>query len=577
MAFLALLSTGCVKMTAFKGQYIYSVNASDDLLKLFRVDVTYAATDSTTSTLAITSTSWSRTIYKSEDFSEDFVPEMTVTLTAKEGAKSGTLLTKEAYEMTIDYKIEDSKDIKSNGKIVITKADDGEWVAMNFKVPVSAGVNPDNITIEMPPLKYDKHFAFCFRVDDSYVHGWSKLFKAINARWIDNIEYFHLGLSKTTGYQPDYPLCVTDGCGNNRNFTFGEAIWANTWNDYNPAGFIQDDITSVYNPYISWKELNIMTDLGNAVYWHNIDDRKWDISSISNIVQGLKEDYDKTFSKIGYPLKTLAQPDGSNNYLAAAQESPYVFTSSATTVSEAVHFKDCNTLYKKNIFGGDSGATIEQKLEELAAQSASDDPVLLSMLVHSFGEECLDMFRTIYSLYGKAGQDNIWVTSYDELYEYIERKREVKYDSSVADGYKTFTVSFPKEEKFIYDEMSFIVRGAQSAALPVSANIVGFSSALREDGTVLVNCNTSPTLITKIDKYITLYHESLSEEYKLDAEYLISLLKADLREEYTNQLNTVPVDPDKRDLPLNGTYSKRQVKWYIEQYDGQSFHVSLEK
>lgn len=575
MAFLALLSTGCVKMTAFKGQYIYSVNASDDLLKLFRVDVTYAATDSTTSTLAITSTSWSRTIYKSEDFSEDFVPAMTVTLSAKEGAKSGTLLTKEAYEMTIDYKIEDSKDIKSNGKIVITKADDGEWVAMNFKVPVSAGVNPDNITIEMPPLKYDKHFAFCFRVDDSYVHGWSKLFKAINARWIDNIEYFHLGLSKTTGYQPDYPLCVTDGCGNNRNFTFGEAIWPNGWNEYNPAGYIQDDITSSYNPYISWRELGIITDLGNAVYWHNVDGNKWNQSVVSEIVTGLQEDYDKTYSKIGYPLKTLAQPDRNDFYLDAAQLSSLVYSTSATTKYDEIYLYDCKSLYKKNLLSSDF--SISSTLESLAEQASSSNPLLVSMLVHQCGENELDMFRTIYSLYGKAGQDNIWVTSYDELYEYIERKREVKYDSSVADGYKTFTVSFPKEEKFIYDEMSFIVRGAQSAALPVSANIVGFSSALREDGTVLVNCNTSPTLITKIDKYITLYHESLSEEYKLDAEYLISLLKADLREEYTNKLNTVPVDPDKRDLPLNGTYSKRQVKWYIEQYDGQSFHVSLEK
>jgi len=569
--FLAVfIISSCLSTLKFPGQYVYSVKVSDDMLKLFEIEAVYTAADGTDTHVPVSQTKWAKTIIKTE-VSDGFDPQMSVSMKAKAAARNGSALTKDSYEMGLEYCIGESKSMSTDNINVIAKADEGEKISMTFKVKIPEDVNPDDITIEMPHLKYDKHFAFCFRVDDSYVNGWSKLYQTINGRWVDNIEFFHFGMSKTKGYQQAFPLCSTDGCGNDRRFTFGEAIWPTWWNEYSPSGFIEDEITSDSNPYISWKELGIMTDMGNAVYWHNVDERTYSKESSDEIVTGLQKDYEKTLSKIGFPLKILAQPDGNSNYLTAGQDSPLVCAVSATIDDSPYKLNSGDSFYKKNIFGGGTNQTVEEKMKELASESASDNPILLGMLVHRCDEEYLDMFRTIHSLYGKGGKDNIWVTTYDELFEYVERRRSVNFSSTVEDGYKIFTATFPKVDRFIYDEMSFIIRGTKNLAVPVSKNIVGFSTAVWKNGMVLVNCNVSSSLITKIDKYISLYHEMNMEEYYLDAKYLISLLREDMREEYTQKLENKPVDPDKRDLELNGTYTKKEIKWYIEQYDGKTF------
>lgn len=580
-ALLLFCLAGCVKPLKAPRRYEYSVSVSSDLLKLFKVESANTVSDQAINVNEIKNTEWTKQIIVDDGFK----PEMTVRLTARKGAKDGTLLTKEVYQMSIDCAINDGRITSVTTKGVV---EDGGPVTFQFKVPVPSGANPDDIGISMPHLKYDKHFAFCFTIDDSYVNGWSKLFKAMNGRWVDDIEFFHFGLKKTTGYQPEHSLCFTDGCGNDRNFTFGEAIWPSWWNEYSPDGFIKDENHSEHSPYISWEELQIMTDLGNAVHWHNVDENKWDKTDVSQLVLGLKEDYDRTMEKIGYPMKTLAQPDGSKNYLDAAQQSPLVCLTRATTSNIEISLYDSPSLFKKNIFGGYENATIERKLVELEKQAASDSPQLLGMLVHRCGQEYVDFFQTIYAKYGKGGSDSIWVTTYDELYEYFERRNAVEFSSTVADGYKVFQVTLPYRENFIYDELSFVITGADSAAVPVSENLVGFSSAQRADGTVLVNCNFSPTLIDRIGNYTNLFNATSVEEYRLDAEYLISLLRADLRETYLARIGTQPVEPphepddpdnpddpddDRRELPISGIFNKKQIKWYIDQYDGYVINV----
>ena len=53
-------------------------------------------------------------------------------------------------------------------------------------------------------------------------------------------------------------------------FTFGESIQPSFWNKYNEDGIIHDENTSKYHIYITWQELQMMTDMGNAVYWHDV-------------------------------------------------------------------------------------------------------------------------------------------------------------------------------------------------------------------------------------------------------------------------------------------------------------------
>lgn len=568
--FLALLCiSSCLKPLSALGRFGYEVFVTEDMLTLFDIEASYDSPAEGRVTVPINNEAWSADFLTSEGFDA----RMDITIKAKKDAKNGSLIQKEYYDMGLSYNIY-KQDNHNNSKLW-TRADNLDYDTFEFKVPVG-GANPDDISLEMPALKYDKHFAFCFTVDDSYINGWSRIFAAINARWMDDNDFIHISTGRTSGEKRKEPMCITDGCGNDRHFTFGEAIWANSGNSYNPNGFIIDKGTSLYSPYISWEELQILTDLGNAVYWHDVDESKWDVTDVDDIVSGIKADYEKTYSKIGYRMRTMAQPNGDQYYLKAAEKSPLVSLTRATTSTEDVFLNSCKSLYKMNIYGGKSPGDYENKLSELAEQASSSNPKLISLLVHRPMMDGVEFFETINSLYGKKGADNIWVTSYDELYEYLERKNTVTWTSRIENGYKVFTVKVPKEESFRYNELTFIVKGVNGPAERVSDNLYGFSSAARADGTAIVNCNFSKDLITLVEKYVHLYERNHTEDDKLNAEYLVSLLREDLRGAYSSRVNDVH-DPTREEFPLNGTYADWEMKYYIELYDGftDSIHTAL--
>lgn len=155
-----LLCTSCVGKMAFPGQYTYSIDASEDLLKLFRVEAIYAMPDNMAASLVITTPGWTRSFFKNEG--EEFYPQMTVRLLAKDGAKNGTLLTKEAYEMSIEFNIEDSKTLKGNGKIIVTKSAGGTK-ADNEKIPLIGIFNKRQVQLYIE--QYDG-MVFNFTLDD---------------------------------------------------------------------------------------------------------------------------------------------------------------------------------------------------------------------------------------------------------------------------------------------------------------------------------------------------------------------------------------------------------------------------
>ena len=544
----------------FPGSVKYSLQSSQDFRDLFNVNVEYKNADGSMSSAVVKYGNWTVSMSNSDDFE----PEMTVSFTSRNKE-----LTAESYDMVLLPDITVTTSQKPSFKKDLTRAESQE--TFSFKVPKGT----DDLSIRIAPLKYDKHFVFCFTVDDSYVNGWSRIFALINGRWIDDTEFFHEGVERTTGYYPEHPLCITDGCGNDRRFTFGEAIWPNCWNNYNPKGLIQDNITSIYNPYISWSELQVMTDLGNAVYWHNVDSAKYDQTLPDEIVQGLAADYEKTFAKIGYPMKTLAQPDGNPNYLLAAAKSPLVYLSRCTHTSEGLHLSHCGSMYKMEVYGGTADYSIDKKLAELAEQAAADDPILISLLAHRPGDDYMAFLNTLYDLYGKGGADNLWMTSYDELYEYIELRTRAVITHHTEGTYEQYDVSVPIDEKFLFDELSFIVEGATGKAEPVSANLYGFSSALQDDGALLVNCGFGDRNKVLAEKYIERYAEGYVSDYKEYAEYLISLLREDLRPSLLDQLGDV-TEPSQEDFPLNGVYTRRQMEWYLQFYDGYSFTITPE-
>lgn len=567
------LVCSCDKLK-FPGYVVYNVDVSDDVFDLFDVYVT-TIDDKGVETV--------KPLYV-PFYSAQFVrklpayAEMKIYYLAKSAALHDTLLTRQNYNIwtwtdisTSSIDVEDhTKHVREMGGM--TRAGESDAERFVFRVPCTAG-EASAVTAEVAPLLYDKQFAFSFRIDGSYVNGWSRMYSLCAGRWIDEQEFLHYDLPKTDGYIPDHKLCITDGCGNDRIFTFGEAIDPSITDEYYPEGIINPWSRNYKNPYITWSELQNITDMGNGLLFHRIDYTTYDENTEYQIVNGLKQDYLRTLEKIGYPLKTLATPLSGGVYLTAGLKSPYVHLISTDKDSETLHLYDNTSLRGRKFYAGATYDTVEDVLMKLETQSRSSDPVLVTMFAHRPEEEYMEMFDYIYTRYGKAGTDKIWVTSLDELYEYKERRRTAEISSYYQDGYKYFEVTVPFESQFVFNELSFIVEGASAPAEYVSTNLYGFSSAVRPDGTVLVNCTFTDRYLKAARRYIDKYEDLGLADDRLDAEYLLTLVRPDLRPSCTSRIGAV-TETDMKDYPFEGKYTREQMRKYLRVYDGYSFVVS---
>lgn len=547
----------------------YCVTVSDDLLSLYDVSASYRDKGVMKTGVNIMDNVWTHSIVQ-----KNYSAEIEVVMTAKPKAISGELLQKNEFDMGLACEIISSKEYQDRfGLESDTKAASGGGSeTFTFRVPVGSGKS-EAIKAHVAPLKFNKHFVFSYTVDDSYVNGWSRIFAVNNGKWIDDVEFFHKDAVPTEGSRGT-PLCISDGCGNDRHFTFGEAIWPNANNAYNPDGLIRESTVSAYVPYITWEELRIFVDMGNAVYWHDIDTTKYNANTIEGIVGGFQYDYDKTLEKLGYTMRTLAQPNGDPIYIEAAEKSPLVCLTRATLEVDDVYPKEVESLYKLSVFGGASPGTVSEKLSELKKESVADRPKLISMLSHRPTMEEVDMFREICRLYGREGKDNIWVTSYDELYDYIEMRRMAEITETVKDGYKYFEVSIPNASSLTYKELSFIIDGADAPAEIASDNLYGFSSAVQEDGSVLVNCNFDESLPKRAERFISRYGDGFNDDNKENAEYLLSLLRSDIAAPLREKLYDLK-EPTRENMPVNGLYSRDQMKFYLKLHPDYSVSASL--
>ncbi|MEG2023802.1 MAG: hypothetical protein RRZ83_06790 [Alistipes sp.] len=407
---------------------------------------------------------------------------------------------------------------------------------LRFSLLLPSDVSPADVNLSIAPLKYDKHFAFTFTVDDAAENAWSRVFAAIHRKWIDDKEFFHLGNTPTTGYIPEHTLTVTDGCGNDRRFGFGVAIWPTYRNAANGMKPRMQE-SSQNSIYITWDELRVMLNFGCAVHFHNVDETKYDKMNLAQLAQGFEEDYNKVVEKLGYKMKVLALPDGLQSYFDAGHIYPKIEFTRNSLAHNLIRLKTCGGLLHKDTYGGEHTSDIGVKLEELALQAASDDPYWVGLTVHRPQFDYIAMLAEVYKLYGKVGADNIWVASWDEVYEYQELRHGATIRKQTDGQTVTFEVSLPDRPHFHFRDLSFLLSGVAKdcTITPLSENIYGMSHAVR-NGATLININFNPELVKCAEKYTAKYEASAAQTDKEDALYSASMLRPDLAAPFISRI-----------------------------------------
>lgn len=426
-----------------------------------------------------------------------------------------------------------------------------EGKILEFSVELPSGVSADTVNLNFAPLKYDKHFAFTYTADDSVEGAYARIWRRINQKWIDDSEFFHLGNTPTTGYIPEYPLVYTDGCGNDRRFGFSVALWPTWGNEYNPNGLIGDG-TNKNSIYITWSELDLMKDWGVSMLYHNVDERIYDKTNPADIVKGFKADYDKVLDKLNRRMKVMGLPDGNTAYVTAADESPLVdFYRSSLHHLEKIYLKSTGSLYKKRTYGGTNSSVNDVKLEELAEQHTSDNPYWVGITTHRVDLSRIELLETIYSLYGKGGDDSLWVASWDEVYEYIQMRLNSVIKKIVSNNTITWKILVPFSKNYYFKDLSFLISGITSVdAFTVSDKIFGYSYAAHGSG-MLVNVNFNELLLECAEKYTAKFESTLSEEDKTDAYYFVNQLKDTLKALFVARLSVNEAAPVLNSISIN--------------------------
>lgn len=435
----------------------------------------------------------------------------------------------------------------------------GDVVTFELKVPIFVGgVQP---SISLPPLKYFKKVAFTPCFDDSNVTAWCNVFSFINRRRVyttdrgngsEDYKYFHKAWKPSaTDTFALYPEAFDfdNGTGRRVRYAFSCAIW----------GGRHDSAAAVNTPLlykgICWDELRDILDYGGSVLYHDIEETLFDKNDPASIREGFAHLRAQTREKLGVLPKILGQPGGNVAYIDAALGSPLVQFMRQGTPDDhrLIYTNQVYDLYHDHTRGGEAaGQQIAPKIEEIAAQMASDNPYWISFTRHEASRHGDDyqLYKTLYDTYSKnPATDLLWVASWDAVYEwmYLRQHGSVEIDEAAIRTEGEFTyipcrLVAPRKESFLYRDASLLVdlKGAASSCEVVncSANVVRAEAAV-VGNSVRINLNYNPESIRLAEQYTATFEAKADELDREAALYFVGWLSAELAEPFLRRIEAV--------------------------------------
>lgn len=433
---------------------------------------------------------------------------------------------------------------------------------VELEIDCDGAVDAENVSVALPALKYDKQMLVSFTTDDANASSFCRVWAAINGRPISNKFYHanHLAagdipdeivdttLAKSLGY--------TDGCGNERRFRHGVAIWPycqangnimmDTTNPVDPAA---NNLYRFMTPYLQWGDVQEMLKYGTSVYYHNIGTELFGSDKeVANVIAGLKADCERSIERIGRGIKILARPDGNNTFIEAAAASGHILFSVAEN-SPAVDILPLSgpELFKAvgmRFFPNTEGGTMteqESVRTKFAAEYAKtpNQRKWFHFCCHTATLEWVNLLVWFNDNYGKDGSDDIWFATVDEVYEYMHARKNVMIRKT-ADGNKLrVAVYVPKGQYFYYPEFSLLVSGAGAVTgVSASDDVPGLSWGVHGDG-ILINASTDTSLVAMAEECTSRFERTEKNVDRTDALYFVSQLRESLQTAYRERIEAV--------------------------------------
>ncbi|WP_286894947.1 MULTISPECIES: hypothetical protein [Sphingobacterium] len=434
---------------------------------------------------------------------------------------------------------------------------------LEFTVDLPGGVDPSDIALSFPKLKFNKKFAFSYITDDSN-SIYQFYFSGINKRWVATTMKFYLHLNFpiapdfSEGFTPEYPLEFTDGAGNKRRFATSIAVWPDKLHDH----YSTDGNVGKNYPWMAAIEWNLYKDFGYSVLYHDFNG--YDGSSVTqeNFNQWFADTKAKFIEYINDSPKIVAEPNGDHRYLALSQNISDIMMNTAQSgdplIKKAYMYRNGYTLDKSKIaperyFAGaaDYYDNVYNILNDFDSTTDLNSIYWLIGASHRTNVDDYNLFKRINDSFGAIGDDKIWFASVDEVFEYWYLTNNATVIKSTGVNSVTYKLYFPKMPRFWFNEVSCLLSGVSSVDdLSVSSNTDGLSYAAN-NGKLLVNLNFSRELLKRAEKYTAAFEAAPNASYVYDdAMYMVSQLKPSLRQPFIDRLNVYSSAPTFADFKI---------------------------
>lgn len=442
---------------------------------------------------------------------------------------------------------------------------------IEFDVSLPDTVDKESVSLEIPPLKYNKKMAFSYITDDSYAI-YQYIFSAINKRMIakkfelpdGRVLSYHLGMQGkpefdryvSESYYPEHFAQCTDGAGVKHRYATTVSAWGDKMKDQT----LGQDV-GMHWPWTSEKEFKFYFDFGFMCAYHDLIG--YEIDTVNT-----QEEFDKCMADtaalfkeyVGRVPKLMVEPNGDHKYITFCRNNDIVQMITAQagdpSIRKVYPFKSDFSLNKEDVtverlfaYGSDMTADndnpqyAQDVLDILSTFNSQADKNGIYWLIgsaHRSSHWEAVLIKRIHELYGDIGNDSLWFPTLEEFFEYWYMRTNTLSVKTVTDTGVHYKMYVPKGANFFFRDLSVLLSGIPSTegvAVTSADNVYGTSFAASE-GKLLVNLDFNPLLVEKVNKYVEAFEADYNKEYAYDnAFYFVQMLKPGLKEPYLARIN----------------------------------------
>lgn len=293
------------------------------------------------------------------------------------------------------------------------------------------------VKVNKAPLKYDKHLAYSFMVDDGYRSAYLTAFPLLNGGQVS--PPFPDEWHNDEGGDGEYSkgLFFSDGCNNAVSFKMGIAINAAAIND-KPAN----------RGHLSWPEVKMLSNAGWDILnhgYHHATKHGTDFDA------EVRKNEEAVKDQLGFYMTQFVVPGGESDpgyehqYEKAALSSKALAVASINGAGPVISADQpvnlSSLIYRRNFIRSAadtlSASVVEACLKTVDSLMRQPQPIWYNEFSHGLGNSNLwslslrypefkYYMTTLADRYGLNGSDKLWMAPWQEVYEYIWLRDRIK-------------------------------------------------------------------------------------------------------------------------------------------------------